>query len=190
MQRDPHPDIPSSTWWKSQTKTSPWKQQQKNNSSSTKNTNKINRGLLIRNNDGNKAVGKHISVCWKNSNYNLKANKTTFQSEVKSLSCVRLFATPWTVAHRLLGPWDSPDKNTGAGCHFLLQGIFPTQGSNLGLLHCRQTLYHLTYQGSPLSKNEGKIKTFPEKQKLKDFLTSRRALKEILKILQAESKWL
>ena len=35
------------------------------------------------------------------------------------------------------------------GCHFLLQGIFPTQGSNLGLPHCRQTLYHLSHQGSP-----------------------------------------
>ena len=35
------------------------------------------------------------------------------------------------------------------GCHFLLQGIFPTQGSNLGLLHCRQPLYHLSHQGSP-----------------------------------------
>ena len=35
------------------------------------------------------------------------------------------------------------------GCHFLLQGIFPTQGSNPGLLHCRQTLYHLSHQGSP-----------------------------------------
>ena len=33
------------------------------------------------------------------------------------------------------------------GCHFLLQGIFPTQGSNLGLPHCRQILYHLSYQG-------------------------------------------
>ena len=33
------------------------------------------------------------------------------------------------------------------GCHFLLQGIFPTQGLNLGLPHCRQTLYHLSYQG-------------------------------------------
>ena len=33
-------------------------------------------------------------------------------------------------------------------CHFLLQGIFPTQGSNLGLPHCRQTLYHLSHQGS------------------------------------------
>ena len=35
----------------------------------------------------------------------------------------------------LLCPWDSPGKNTGAGCHFLLQGIFPTQESNLHLLH-------------------------------------------------------
>ena len=41
-----------------------------------------------------------------------------------------------------------PSKNTGVGCHCLLQGIFLTQGSNLGLLHCRQILYHLSYQGS------------------------------------------
>ena len=44
---------------------------------------------------------------------------------------------------------DSPDKNTGVGCHALLQGIFPTQGSNPGLPHCRQILYHLSHQGSP-----------------------------------------
>jgi len=44
---------------------------------------------------------------------------------------------------------DSPGKNTGVGCHFLLQGIFPTQKSNLGLLHCRQLLYRLSYEGSP-----------------------------------------
>ena len=50
---------------------------------------------------------------------------------------------------RLLCPWDSPGKSTGMGCHFLLQGIFPTQGSNPGLPHCRQTLYHLSHQGSP-----------------------------------------
>ena len=41
---------------------------------------------------------------------------------------------------RLLSPWDSPGKNTGVGCHFLLQGIFLTQGSNLGLQHWRQML--------------------------------------------------
>ena len=39
-----------------------------------------------------------------------------------------------------------PGKNTGMGCHFLLQGIFPTQGLNLGLLHCWQMLYHLSHQ--------------------------------------------
>ena len=50
---------------------------------------------------------------------------------------------------RLLCPWNSLGKNTGVGCHFLLQGIFLTQGSNLGLSHCRQTLYHLSHQGSP-----------------------------------------
>ena len=87
---------------------------------------------------------------------------------------------------RLPRPWDSPSKNTGMGCHALLQGIFPNQGSspalqvdslpaelprkpkntgvgslsllqgifpieelNRGLLHCRQILYQLSYQGSP-----------------------------------------
>ena len=44
---------------------------------------------------------------------------------------------------RLLCPWDSPGKNTGVGSHSLLQGIFPTQGSNPGLWHCRQILYCL-----------------------------------------------
>ena len=61
--------------------------------------------------------------------------------------CVWLFATLW--AARLLCPRDSPGKNTGAGNHFLLQGIFPTQGSNSGLPHWRQILYHLSHQGSP-----------------------------------------
>ena len=42
-----------------------------------------------------------------------------------------LFAIPWTVAPGHLCPWNFPSKNTGVGCHFLLQGIFPNQGSNL-----------------------------------------------------------
>ena len=42
-------------------------------------------------------------------------------------SCVRPFMTPWTAPASLLGPWDSPDKNTGVGCHFLPQGIFLTR---------------------------------------------------------------
>ena len=49
---------------------------------------------------------------------------------------------------RPLHPWDSPGKNTGVGCHFHLQRIFPTRGSNPGLPHCRQTLYRLSHQGS------------------------------------------
>ena len=50
------------------------------------------------------------------------------------------FVTPWTVAPRLLCLRDFPGKNTGVGCHFRLQGIFPTQELNpclLCLLHCR-----------------------------------------------------
>ena len=50
---------------------------------------------------------------------------------------------------RLLCPWNSPGKNTGVLSHPLLQGIFPTQGLNSGLLYCRQILYQLSYQGSP-----------------------------------------
>ena len=70
--------------------------------------------------------------------------------KVKSLSRARLFATPWTVAcTKLLRPWEFQGKSTGLGCHFLLQGIFPTKGSNPGLLHCGQTVYLPSHQGSP-----------------------------------------
>ena len=54
----------------------------------------------------------------------------------------------WPYA-RLLCPWNSPGKNTGVGCHALLQEIFPTQILNLGLPHCWQILYQLNHQGSP-----------------------------------------
>ena len=72
------------------------------------------------------------------------------RSQVKSLSLVRLFVTPWTVAYQppLSMEWNSPGKNTGVGCHFFLQEIFPTQGLNPSLLYCRQILYHLNHQGS------------------------------------------
>ena len=58
----------------------------------------------------------------------------------------RLFATPWSM--QPLGgysPWNSPGQNTGGGSLSLLQGIFPTQGSNPDLPHCRQILYQLNY---------------------------------------------
>ena len=57
--------------------------------------------------------------------------------------------------------------HTGVGSHYLLQGIFPTQGSNLGLLHCRQILYHLSHQGSPdIAYMETYIITAPEPEPL------------------------
>ena len=65
--------------------------------------------------------------------------------KVKSLT-FQLLATPWTITARLFHPWDFPGKITGVGCHSLLQGIFPTQGLNLGLLNCRQTLYRLSHK--------------------------------------------
>ena len=51
--------------------------------------------------------------------------------------------------YRLLSPGDFPGKNTGVDCHFLHQGIFLTQGSNLCLLHWRQILSPLSHQRSP-----------------------------------------
>ena len=73
---------------------------------------------------------------------------------------VRLFWPHGLWPARFLCPWDSPGKNTGMGCHFLLQGIFPTQESSPGLLHCRQILYQLSYEGS--MKTVGGVKSHLE----------------------------
>ena len=51
--------------------------------------------------------------------------------------------------HGLISPWNSPGQNTGVGNLSLCQGIFPTQGLNPGLPHCRRILYQLGHQGSP-----------------------------------------
>ena len=68
---------------------------------------------------------------------------------VQQLSCVGLLQFCGLQPVRLLCPWDSPGKNIGVGSHFLLQGIFSTQESNPGLLHCRQVIYQVNYEGSP-----------------------------------------
>ena len=61
---------------------------------------------------------------------------------VWSLSEVWLFTNLWAIAcTRALCPWNFPGKNAGVGYHFLLQGIFLTQGQNWCLLHCGQILY-------------------------------------------------
>ena len=54
---------------------------------------------------------------------------------------------------RPLHPWDFPGKNTGVGCHLLLQRIFLTRGLNLGLPRCRQILCCLSHQGSPIHQS-------------------------------------
>ena len=66
-------------------------------------------------------------------------------SLVKVASRIQLFVTPWTVQSL-----EFSRQNTRVGSLSLLQGIFPTQGSNLGLPHCRWILYQLSHQGSPL----------------------------------------
>ena len=72
------------------------------------------------------------------------------ESENVSHSAISDFCNPMDCMQptRLLCPWNSPSKNTGMGYHFLLQGIFLFQGSNLSLLHFRQILQHLSHQGS------------------------------------------
>ena len=61
---------------------------------------------------------------------------------------------------RLLCPWDFLGKNIGVVCHFLLQEIFLTQGLNLGFLHYRQMIYHLSHWGSHLGSKSGFITCF------------------------------
>ena len=68
---------------------------------------------------------------------------------VLSRSVVSDSATPWTVARQVPLSMDSPGKNTGVGCHFLLQGFFLTQGTNQCLLHWQADSLRPCYPGSP-----------------------------------------
>ena len=72
-----------------------------------------------------------------------------YLSEVKWIEC-RSVVSDHLRYHGLYSPWNSPGQNTGVGSLFLLQGIFPTQGSNPDLLHCRRILYQLSHKGSPI----------------------------------------
>ena len=71
---------------------------------------------------------------------------------VHSLVMSAVFVTPWTVAHQAPRPWHFPGKNAGVGCHFLLQGITLTQGSNPRLLCYQAAFLPLSHLGSPLLK--------------------------------------
>ena len=73
---------------------------------------------------------------------------------------MNLFLFKWSESHSVMSsslrphglyrPWNSPGQNTGVGSLSLLQGIFPTKGSNPGLLHCRQILYQVSLNRSPI----------------------------------------
>ena len=92
-----------------------------------------------------KSIGRGIHKAMNLKRYEILGGQSKeWVSEWKSLSHVQLFATPPTYS-----PWNSPGQNTGVDNYSLIQGIFPTQGSNPGLLHCRWILYQLSHQGSP-----------------------------------------
>ena len=77
----------------------------------------------------------------------------TERKRIKLLTCVRLFETPWTVTHQAPLSKEFSRQEHWSGSPFPSPGwemgrIFPNQGSNLGLLHCRQILYHLSHQAT------------------------------------------
>ena len=98
----------------------------------------------------------HLKICthnWRCRDMNCDNEQSVTKGPCSSVcmlsrfSYAQLFVTPWTVVHQSVLPWDFPGKNTGVGCHFLLQGIFLTQGSNPCLLR----LLHWQAASSPLA---------------------------------------
>ena len=83
---------------------------------------------------------------WFNLNFRLKMKVKVLVTQ----SCPALCDAMDSILPRSLSIGFS-SKNTGVGCHFFLQRIFPTQRSNSGLPHCGQILYHLSHQGSPIT---------------------------------------
>ena len=97
------------------------------------------------------------ALTWEKSNHTLK--KWSQSCSVLSILCDPI--------DYIYSPWNSPGQKTIVGSLSLLQGIFPTQGSNPGLLHCRQILYQLSHKGHPHS------------QEMSSFFSDTKALKEI-----------
>ena len=79
---------------------------------------------------------------------------------MKQLSRVPLFTTPWTVASQAPPSMRFPRQEYWRGLPLPFPRIFLIHGLNPGLLHCRQILYHLSYQGSPLSLREAVFNTY------------------------------
>ena len=103
-----------------------------------------------------------ISIWWtQNAQWIQRRCRTFYMDKLGMLCCAMLRCS--VVSYSFCNPMscsppgtsvhgDSPGKNIGVSCHTLLQGIFLTQGSNSGLLHCTQILYQLSYQGSQRNK--------------------------------------
>ena len=70
-------------------------------------------------------------------------------TQVLSLSRVQLFVTPQAIARQAPLSMGFSRQKSWSGLPFPLHGVFPIQGLNLGLPHCRQILYHMSHQGSP-----------------------------------------
>ena len=85
------------------------------------------------------------AVTTRNACRHCQIHPHNFESEGESLSVVSDSLQP----HDFSRPWNSPGQNTGVGSLSLLQGIFPTQGSNSGLQRCRRILYQLRHKGGP-----------------------------------------
>ena len=90
---------------------------------------------------------------WDSSHCQVQANSLLSQMHIEKLVCVcvsySVVSDSATTGLKLFCPCNSPGKSTGVDCHSPLQGIFPNQGSNPGLPHCRQILYHVSQQGGP-----------------------------------------
>ena len=103
------------------------------------------RFITLAHQEKKKKTGLTIPICFTNISKEIDIkmpNLEICESESGSRSVIADSLWP----NELYSPWNSPGQNTGVGSHSFLQRIFPTQGSNLSLLHCRQVLFHLSHQ--------------------------------------------
>ena len=119
---------------------------------------------MLKKHPQQQAKGKHksdfIRCAWLASRLRdvlpIPLSSSIFSDKSKLASpwkCPALWDPMECVAYRAPLSMNSPGKSTGVGYHSLLQGLFPTQGSNSSLPHCRQILYHLSHQGNPIDLN-------------------------------------
>ena len=94
-------------------------------------------------------IWRHTQSECEHTKKKVQGNGNQKKPMVTGLSEVEVAQLYPTLCNPIDCAWSSPGQNTGVGSLSLLQGIFPTQELNWGLLHCRQILYQLSYQGRP-----------------------------------------